>query len=156
MVAKNTVGPELPRFLKGDGGRARWFVQLELRPAVVGGSGFITERQTMYVCISLSVTNLASAPDRHCWSNSSACISTASVPAFQPAETFMTCLTHPDFFAFLSTERVDKRNIKAPITTSKCRLTTSEDAWVVFTRYIRHAACLPGQRSQLCKFLWCF
>ena len=30
----------------------------------------------------------------------------------------------------LSTERIDERNIKAPIATSKCRQTTSEVAWV--------------------------
>ena len=32
------------------------------------------------------------------------------------------------------TERVDESNIKAPTAKSECRLTTSEDAWVVFTR----------------------
>ena len=65
---------------------------------------------------------------------------TASVPAFQPAQTFMTCLTQSGpcclflfFFIFL-TERVDESNIKAPTATSKRRPTTSEDAWVVFMR----------------------
>ena len=60
---------------------------------------------------------------------------TASVPAFQPAQTFMTCLTQSGpcfFFIFIFTERVDESNIKAPTATSKRRPTTSEDAWVVF------------------------
>ena len=56
---------------------------------------------------------------------------TASLPAFHPAETFMTCLTQSGPF---NTERVDERNIKAPTDTSKCRPTTSEDALVVFMR----------------------
>ena len=36
-------------------------------------------------------------------------------------------------------ERVDERNIKAPTATFKCRLTTSEDAWVV----LRDNAAMP-------------
>ena len=61
---------------------------------------------------------------------------TASGRFYQPGETFMTYLTYSglccflNFFIFLSTERIDERNIKAPIATSKCRPTTSEVAWV--------------------------
>ena len=58
----------------------------------------------------------------------------SSVPAFDPAETFMTCLTQSGPCCFFSFERVDERNIKAQTDTSKCRPTTSEDSWVVIMR----------------------
>ena len=55
----------------------------------------------------------------------------------------------PDLFAFfLTTERVWKQHQKLR---PPHRLTTSEDAWVVF---MSHAACLPGQSSQMCEFSW--
>ena len=62
---------------------------------------------------------------------------TASGRFYQPGETFMTHLTYSGlcfFFFFFqkSTERIDERNIKVPIATSKCRPTTSEVAWVFF------------------------
>ena len=50
--------------------------------------------------------------------------------------------TSHSFRTFLFfTERVDKSNIKAPTATSKCRLTASEDAWVVWAM----PPALPGQ-----------
>ena len=103
----------------------------------------------------LSATNSASAPHRRFFSNmrNSAQIPlrtcavafcrftdlrTAFVPAF---ETFYD-MSHSirTFCFFYCTERVDESSIKAPATTSKCRLTTSEDAWAVYTS------------SQLCAF----
>ena len=54
---------------------------------------------------------------------------TASGRFYQPGETFMTHLTYSGLCCFF-TERIDERNIKAPIATSKCRPTTSEVAWV--------------------------
>ena len=70
-------------------------------------------------------------------------VRTASVPAYQPAETF---ITQSGLF-----ERVDEMNIKAPTATSKCQLTTSEDAWVVLA-----TAILPGYRVKVhkCTSLW--
>ena len=77
------------------------------------------------VVLTLSVTNSASATDRRfqqppaCsaqintplssrarWGDLSFCrftdLRTASVPAFQPAKTFMTCLTQSDLAAFFN------------------------------------------------------
>ena len=66
-------------------------------------------------------------------------VRTASVPA----ETF---ITQSGLF-----ERVDEMTIKAPTATSKCQLTTSEDAWVVLA-----TAILPGYRVKVhkCTSLW--
>ena len=50
---------------------------------------------------------------------------TASGRFYQPGETFMTHLTYSGLLLFFfSTERIDERNIKAPIATSKCRPTS--------------------------------
>ena len=94
----------------------------------------------------LSVTNSASAPDRCFFSNSPARMrNSAQIPlssrARAPWRSFF-------LFAVLQTYaqplclplRHFMTRIKAPTATSKCRLTTSEDAWVVYTS------------SQLCAF----
>ena len=99
----------------------------------------------LYACVILSKSTHPFRPAHARCGDLSFCrftdLRTASVPAFQPAQIFMTCLTQSGpccffyfFIFFLSTERVDERNIKAPTDTSKRRPTTSEDAWVVFMR----------------------
>ena len=71
------------------------------------------------------------------------------LPFYRPTQSLCACLSSRRhiydmshsiqtfllfIYIFKSTKRVGKSNIKAPTDTSKCRLTTSEDAWVVFTR----------------------
>ena len=77
---------------------------------------------------------------------------TASGRFYQPGETFMTHLTYSGlccfFCFFLSAERIDERNIKAPIATSKCRPTTSEVAWVFLGD---NAAVPPAYRVKVQK-----
>ena len=112
-------------------------------------SAFATDRRfpatLLHACVFLSQSTHPFHPAHARCGDLSFCrftdLRTASVPAFQPAQTFMTCLTQSGpccffffFFFFLSTERVDERNIKAPTDTSKRRPTTSEDAWVFFMR----------------------
>ena len=62
-----------------------------------------------------------------------ACLSACS-DIYDMSHSIRTLLLFFFSFLFLSIERVDERNIKAPTDTSKRRPTTSEDAWVVFMR----------------------
>ena len=126
-----------------------WFFPLYTISLSVTKSASATDRRfpatLLHACVFLSQSTHPFHPAHARCGDLSFCrftdLRTASVPAFQPAQTFMTCLTQSGpccffafFFFFLSTERVDERNIKAPTDTSKRRPTTSEDAWVFFMR----------------------
>ena len=95
----------------------------------------------------LSCTHASFCPNRH-----TAHASCGDLPLYRPMHTASVSHSIRTFFAFfLSTERVDESNTKAPTATSKCQLTTSEDAWVVLA-----TAILPGYRVKVhkCTSLW--
>ena len=79
------------------------------------------------------------------------------LPFYRPTHSFCACLSafwdiydmcHSirTLLLFASTERVDESNIKAPTSTSKCWLTTSEDAWVFLPD---NSAILPAYRVKV-------
>ena len=119
-----------------------WILQLASISLSVTKSASATDRRfpatLLHACVFLSQSTHPFHPAHARCGDLSFCrftdLRTASVPAFHPAQTFMTCLTQSGHCFFLSTERVDERNIKAPTDTSKRRPTTSEDAWVFFMR----------------------
>ena len=72
----------------------------------------------------------------------------------------MTHLTYSGLFCFfLSTERIDERNIKAPTATSECRPTSSEVAWVFFWEIMPPCRSPTGSKLRnvqlLLTFLMC-
>ena len=97
------------------------------------------------MCLSVPIDTPLSSCARALWRS-------FFLPFYRPTHCFCACLSACSdiydmshsirtlfaffilYIYFLSTERVDERNIKAPTDTSKRRPTTSEDAWVFFMR----------------------